>query len=88
VRIIALNYMFVDPVFHRQGVGSLLLKQVVEYSKTVGGRIWLTATPQGKALYEKHGWKVVEDSAIDLGKFGGEGNYVRSLMVREEDKDV
>jgi len=87
VRLLALHLLFVDGAYHRKGVGSLLLQEVIRCSGGSGGRVWLTATPQGQGVYAKHGWKIVEQVEKDLVQFGGEGVYVRSLMVREDDKE-
>ncbi len=59
---------------------------LLEWGKQKGDelreKIWVTITPQGRIVYEKNGWEVVERYTIDLGLYGGEGSYVRAWMLR------
>ncbi|KAK0748927.1 acyl-CoA N-acyltransferase [Schizothecium vesticola] len=47
----------VDPDHHRRGIGGLLLRWGMEQAATEGRRAFIHATPEGKYLYEKFGFK-------------------------------
>lgn len=81
IQMQALSFFFVHPDFQRRGVGSMLLQWAKEGGNELK-KIWVTSTPQARIVYEKHGWKVVETTEIDLKKYGGEGTYVRYWMLR------
>ncbi|CZR59730.1 uncharacterized protein PAC_09624 [Phialocephala subalpina] len=77
-----LSFFFVHPDYQRRGIGSKLLEWGKQKGDELGAKIWLTSTPQARVAYEKNGWKVVEKHEIDLGKYGGEGSYIRFWMLR------
>ncbi|KAF8862419.1 acyl-CoA N-acyltransferase [Acephala macrosclerotiorum] len=77
-----LSFFFVQPEHQRRGIGSKLLQWGKEKGDELCAKIWITSTPQARPVYEKNGWKVVEKHEIDLGKYGGEGSYVRFWMLR------
>lgn len=53
--------LVVDPEFQRQGVGSLLLKQMLDSVDASGGAdVYLGSPPSGVALFERHGFDVRE----------------------------
>lgn len=60
-RIFILNDLFVQPDARRSGVGSLLLKAAVEFSRALGAaRLTLSTeltNDTAQALYEGEGWK-------------------------------
>jgi GNAT superfamily N-acetyltransferase len=50
--------MFTEPEWREKGIASLLLDYCIEYCKNHGvGRIWLHASPDGRPLYIKKGFK-------------------------------
>ncbi|PVH82281.1 acyl-CoA N-acyltransferase [Cadophora sp. DSE1049] len=78
-----LSFCFVHPQYQRQGIASSLLGIGSREAEERKARFWCTSTPQAVSTYEKNGWKIVETHDVDLGKYGGEGIYTRSWMVRE-----
>lgn len=82
MRIQDLSFFFVHPEYQRRGIGSKLLQWGKKKGDELGTKIWITSTPQARPVYEKNGWKVIEKHEIDLGKYGGEGLYVRFWMLR------
>lgn len=83
MRKAGLAFFFVLPEFQRRGIGSLLLEWGKKKADELGAKIWLTATPQATPVYEENGWKIVDRYEINLTKYGGDGLYVRSWMLRK-----
>ncbi len=55
--------MFTKPEWRKQGIGSALLEKMLEESKARDiSQVYLYATPIGRALYEKYGFKQSEHS--------------------------
>ncbi|TVY75976.1 hypothetical protein LSUE1_G007873 [Lachnellula suecica] len=78
-----LMFCFVDPEYHRRGIGSLLLQWGTKKADELNAKIWLSSTPQAVSAYEKNGWKVIETHDVMLENYGGEGVYRRAWMLRE-----
>ena len=83
IDITDLTFCFVHPQYQRQGIASSLLELGTQEADRRKAKFWCTSTPQAVRTYEMSGWKVVETHDVDLGKYGGEGIYTRSWMVRE-----
>ncbi|KAE8453020.1 hypothetical protein EG329_012207 [Mollisiaceae sp. DMI_Dod_QoI] len=64
---IMLSLCFVHPEYQRRGIGSMLLEWGKQKGDELREKIWVTSTPQGRIVYEKNGWEVVERYTIDLG---------------------
>lgn len=60
----------------------MLLKSGLEIVDTHKARVFLEATPQGRPLYEKFGWKYVDEMIFDLGKYGCSGVQKITCMMR------
>ncbi|PVH80102.1 hypothetical protein DL98DRAFT_654916 [Cadophora sp. DSE1049] len=73
----------VSPQHQRRGIGTKLLKAcLVE----VGGReARVRASKDGKALYERFGWRCVREFKLDLREWGRCRTYVNFEMVRGAD---
>ncbi|KAK3331459.1 acyl-CoA N-acyltransferase [Apodospora peruviana] len=54
----------VDPEQQRRGIGKLLMRWGVDKAASEGRDLFLTATPEGKPLYEKTGFKVLAEYDI------------------------
>lgn len=78
-----LSFLFVDPAYQRQGIGSSLLQWGLKKADELGAKLWVTSTPDAFRTYAKAGWGVREIHEVDLRKYGGEGIYVRRWMLRE-----
>ncbi len=71
------------PEYQGQGCASVLLKSGLEIVDTRKAKVFLEATPQGRPLYEKFGWKFVDEMVFDLGKYGCSGVQRITCMMRE-----
>ena len=61
----------------------MLLRTGLEKIDAEFAKAWLEATPQGQTLYEKFGWKVVDEMVFDLPNYGcGEGAQRITVMER------
>ncbi|KAK5654067.1 hypothetical protein OQA88_7747 [Cercophora sp. LCS_1] len=60
-----LMVLAVDSGHQRRGVGAQLLRWGLEQAAKEGQKAFLYATPEGKPLYEKHGFEVI--SEVDIG---------------------
>jgi GNAT superfamily N-acetyltransferase len=61
----------IDPAYQRMGIGKKLLDWGLAKCDEEGWECWIDATKNGKGLYEKCGWELVEDKHFDLEKYGG-----------------
>lgn len=64
-----LNMISVDPVYQRQGIGSMLLQWGCEDADAHGRDSFLIASPAGIRLYAKFGFKVVGEVRTSAGTF-------------------
>ena len=58
----------------------MLLRSGLEKIDAESAKAWLEATPQGRTLYEKFGWKVVDEMMFDLQNYGC-GEWVQRITV-------
>jgi GNAT superfamily N-acetyltransferase len=63
----------VDPGFQRMGVGRKLLDWGLEKADRERLECWIEASPAGKGLYEKVGWREVDVIDVELRRWGWEG---------------
>ncbi len=76
--------LLVRPEQRRQGIGAELMKKAVEALKDAGVEtIWLTASPLGKPLYEKLGFKEIDR----IDRWIGENFTVTPPPGRQEISD-
>jgi len=73
----------VDPEYQRRGIGTQLLEWGIKKADELHAKIWLTSTPKAASTYQRNGWKVVETHEVDLEKYGGEGLYRRTWMLKQ-----
>ncbi|KAF2235853.1 acyl-CoA N-acyltransferase [Viridothelium virens] len=80
----ALFILVTRPEWQGRGAGSLLVRWGVERADEEGWECYLEASPKGRGLYEKFGFRVVRELVTDLREWGGkEGEEVKSAgMVR------
>jgi len=63
-----LAFVGVEPASQGQGLGSRLLFPVLSEADAAGAAAYLEAsTPRSRALYERHGFKVVQEMRLPLG---------------------
>jgi ribosomal protein S18 acetylase RimI-like enzyme len=60
--------LFVDGSYHRRGIATALMNEIVKVLKTRGQHdIPLDASPYGLPFYEKYGFKRVGDTRVEYG---------------------
>lgn len=70
-----LDILGTHPKHHGRGIASQLLKWGLERADRDGLEVFLSASPAGKPIYEKKGFRVVEMEEVARG-------YVQSYMLR------
>ncbi|EMD62189.1 hypothetical protein GGP41_002353 [Bipolaris sorokiniana] len=78
-----LQILVTDPDHHRRGAGSMLLKWGLGKADELGLPGFLEASPMGKPLYERMGFRTQETAVFDLTKYGAEGEDTNTIMIRE-----
>ena len=76
--------MGVLPLHQNKKVGTALLKWGLQEADKNGKEVCLTATPEGKELYLKHGFKIKRTVTMNLEDYGGNGEYTQTFMVRDK----
>lgn len=71
------------PAYQRRGLGSMLLKQVLQRADKEGKVAYIEATDTGYPLYLRLGWKQIDVIELDLSKYGGKGTASNRIMLRE-----
>jgi GNAT superfamily N-acetyltransferase len=83
-----LNMLFTSPTHFRRGAGAMLLKWGVEKANELGLECYLESSVEGRALYERFGFKVLKEARFDMADFGRAdlGTDVNCIMYREAQK--
>ncbi|KAI8624820.1 hypothetical protein F5Y19DRAFT_283182 [Xylariaceae sp. FL1651] len=84
--MLGLSLLCTSPKYQRRGAAKALLLPMLEIADAVGLRTYLEATPGGRPIYEKLGFRTVELKEFDLtaltrGRLSG--IYKLSIMIRE-----
>lgn len=61
----------------------MLLRSGLAQADAAGVKTFVMATPAGLALYEKNGFVIVGNVLQDISKWGGEGLYSSTFLIRE-----
>ena len=61
---LVLDYIYVDPDFRRKGVGSALIKEVVERANPIGVHVAFRNDDELIPFFEKNGFMLAEDAGI------------------------
>lgn len=77
-----MRILAVCPAYQRKGIGSMLLKPILEIIDKDRAKTYITASPVGLGLYLKNGWKEVDEIHIDFGPYGGEKDRT-AVLIRE-----
>ncbi|KZZ96836.1 Acyl-CoA N-acyltransferase [Moelleriella libera RCEF 2490] len=77
-----LKLLHTDPQHQRRGAASSLLNWGIAEADRLGLPAYLESTPEGRVLYERHGWREVGRLVVDLSKWGGPADLTSTLMVR------
>ncbi|KAI0423959.1 hypothetical protein F5Y09DRAFT_354214 [Xylaria sp. FL1042] len=85
-QMLGLSLLCTSPAYYRRGAAKTLLTPMLALADAAGLRSYLEATPAGRPIYEKLGFRTVEAEEFDLDALtGGEmkGCYKLSIMIRE-----
>ncbi|KAJ5223899.1 hypothetical protein N7468_008441 [Penicillium chermesinum] len=82
-RDITLDMLATLPAYQGRGVGSAVLRWGMAQADALKARIYLEATAEGFPLYEKNGWKPVEELTMDFKPLGLEGEDKFWVMIRD-----
>ncbi|KAI0011027.1 hypothetical protein F4779DRAFT_616097 [Xylariaceae sp. FL0662B] len=80
---LVLSIICADKAYHGRGIGSALIKPVLDVADAEGITAYLEAVPLAAPLYKRHGFVTVDKLEYDLSKTGREGKAVLEIMVRE-----
>ena len=61
----------------------MLIKSGLEIVDAVGARAELEATPHGKPVYARYGFREVDEIVFELESYGSEGKQITTCMIRE-----
>ena len=78
-----LKLIAVLPEYQGQGCGRMLIKSGLEIVDAAGARAELEATPQGKPVYERYGFKEVDEIVFELEDYGSKGTQITTCMMRD-----
>ncbi|KAI0881644.1 acyl-CoA N-acyltransferase [Annulohypoxylon maeteangense] len=83
--MLGLSLLCTSPNYHRRGAAKAMMLPMLALADTRGLKAYLEATPDGKPIYEKLGFREIDQLNFDLEKLTGtfEGIYKISIMVRE-----
>ena len=59
------------PAWQRRGVGSAIIRWALENLRLDTMPVWLNGQPDGYRLYQKFGWRDIENVDIDLSHWAG-----------------
>lgn len=78
-----LDILAIKPKFHRFGHGSSLIRDGLDIADAAGSKVYTIATSMGLPLYLRHGWKKIDEVAVDMRKYGGSNVVVEEMVLRE-----
>ncbi len=61
----------------------MLIKHGLNVVDTVGARAELEATPQGKPVYERYGFREIDQIVLQLKDYDHEGTQITTCMIRD-----
>ena len=82
-RLEVLKLLAVLPEYQSQGCGRMLIKSGLEIVDAAGAKAELEATPQGKPIYERYGFKEVDAIVFELEEYGSKETQITTCMIRD-----
>ncbi|KAI1303247.1 acyl-CoA N-acyltransferase [Xylaria venustula] len=85
-QMLGLSLLCTSPKYHRRGAAKALLAPMLAIADAAGLRTYLEATPGGRPVYEKLGFRTVEVKEFDIEALTSgriKGSYKLSIMIRE-----
>ena len=86
-----MDYLAVHPDNKRKGIGSMLVASGMKQAEKMGVDVFVLAFNQGKPVYTKLGFKLLDQLEQDDTPYGGKGNYGTYFMeyeVNKKDKNI
>ncbi|KAI2466661.1 acyl-CoA N-acyltransferase [Annulohypoxylon bovei var. microspora] len=83
--MLGLSLLCTSPKYHRRGAAKALMLPMFALADARGLKVYLEATPDGRPVYEKLGFREVDHLTFDLKELtaASEEVYRLSIMVRE-----
>ena len=78
----------VYPAYQRRGIGSRLIRIVLDQADRDGKQTYIEASPVGLPLYLKHGWEPIGDIVVDMNKYGEDWVAVQKQLIREPNRGI
>jgi len=78
-----MSILAVRPEYQRKGLGSRLLRPVLELADKDRAKTYIQASKEGLGLYLKHGWVEVDEIVMDFSPYGGPEKVRTALLIRE-----
>jgi predicted N-acetyltransferase YhbS len=82
-----MSLLAVRPKYQRRGLGSMLLAPVLELADGENAKTFIQASAEGLGLYQRFGWKQVDEMVIDFSSYGGPKQVKTTLLIREPRSD-
>ena len=79
---LVLHILAVSPHHQRKGLGALLIRDGLSLVDKHNARTYIEASPVGLQLYQRHGWKLIDDISIDMTPYGGTGGASEKILMR------
>ena len=80
---LVLHFLAVSPNHQRKGLGVLLIREGLTIADQHNANTYVEASPEGLQLYQRHGWKEVDEIRVDLKPYGWNEISVDKCMIRK-----
>ncbi|PMD43700.1 acyl-CoA N-acyltransferase [Hyaloscypha variabilis F] len=77
-----LDYLAVHPDCRRQGIALMLVQEGLKQAEKLGFDTFVMACEDGKAVYERAGFVLLEQVVQDDSAWGGEGRYTTHFLEK------
>ncbi|KAH6659797.1 acyl-CoA N-acyltransferase [Truncatella angustata] len=80
---LALQLLCTHPAYHRRGLGAALMKDVLQIADAEGFTTYIEALENAVPVYQRYGFKTVDQLQFDRTKAGLNDTAVVDIMLRE-----
>lgn len=81
-RELDLKFVHTDPKHQRRGAGRMMMDWGTKEADDKGLTSYVQASPEGRGLYAKYGFQLVDMFAVDLSPWGGPACDETAIMIR------
>ena len=78
-----LHILITDPAHHRRGAGARLVRWGTEQADAAQLPCFLESSVMGRPLYARCGFTPRHEEVFELSKYGGEGQDMNTVMIRD-----